>query len=78
MSTLITFLGKGQAHDGGYRKACYCFADDQTRETSYFGLALADVENVATVRILGTSGSMWDALILERGEIGRASCRERV
>ena len=68
MSTLITFLGKGQAHDGGYRKACYCFADDQTRETSYFGLALADVENVATVRILGTSGSMWDALILEQGD----------
>ena len=68
MSTLITFLGKGQAHDGGYRKACYHFADGQTRETSYFGLALADVENAATVRILGTSGSMWDALILEQGD----------
>lgn len=68
MSTLITFLGKGQAQDGGYRKACYHFADGQKRETSYFGLALADVENAATVRILGTSGSMWDALILERGD----------
>ena len=68
MSTLITFLGKGQAQNGGYRKACYRFADGQKRETSYFGLALADVENAATVRILGTSGSMWDALILERGD----------
>lgn len=68
MSTLITFLGRGQARDGGYRKARYQFADGQERETSYFGLALADVANAATVRILGTSGSMWDALILEQGD----------
>ncbi len=68
MSTLITFLGKGKANSGGYSKARYRFADGQERETSYFGLVLADVENAATVRILGTSGSMWDALILERGD----------
>lgn len=68
MSTLITFLGKGKAQDGGYRKACYQFADGQNRETSYFGLALADVAKATTVRILGTSGSMWDALILEQGD----------
>lgn len=68
MSTLITFLGRGKAQDGGYRKACYHFADGQKRETAYFGLALADVTNATTVRILGTSGSMWDALILEQGD----------
>ena len=68
MSTLITFLGKGKADVSGYRKARYRFADGQERETCYFGLTLADVENAATVRILGTSGSMWDALILERGD----------
>lgn len=69
MTTLITFLGKGRQQEGGYRKTCYQFSDGQKRETAYFGLALAEITNASTVRILGTSGSMWDALILEQGDI---------
>lgn len=68
MTTLITFLGKGRQEDGGYRKANYRFPDGSCRETSYFGLALAETSGASLTRILGTSGSMWDALILEKGD----------
>ncbi|MDP3638381.1 MAG: TIGR02221 family CRISPR-associated protein [Azonexus sp.] len=68
MSTLITFLGTGQQAIGGYRKANYQFPDGSCRETRYFGLALAEFSGVQTTRILGTSGSMWDALTLEKGD----------
>lgn len=67
MSTLITFLGKGEQSTGGYRKARYAFPDGSEKETAFFGLAAAEVSRVETVRILGTSGSMWDVLVLEHG-----------
>ena len=67
MSTLITFLGKGQQGAGGYRKVRYSFADDCEKETAFFGLAAAEFSQANTVRILGTSGSMWDVLTLEHG-----------
>lgn len=65
MSTVITFLGKGKK--GGYSEANYRFADGTVTCTPYFGLALAEHENAGLVRILGTAGSMWDALILDKG-----------
>lgn len=68
MSTLITFLGKGRQESGGYRKARYAFPDGSQKETAYFGLAAAEASHAQTVRILGTSGSMWDVLILEQGD----------
>jgi CRISPR-associated Csx2 family protein len=73
MSTLITFLGKGQQGAGGYRKARYVFPDGSQKETAYFGLAAAESCQAQTVRILGTSGSMWDVLLLEQGD---TSCHE--
>lgn len=65
MSTLITFLGKGQ--QGGYQKTNYRFPDGTQKETSFFGLAAAEVSQASAIRILGTSGSMWDVLTLEYG-----------
>lgn len=61
--TLVTFLGKGRDNrETGYRKAKYRFPD-KIRETSYFGLALADYVQPDTLVILGTSGSQWDLLV---------------
>ena len=65
MSTLITFLGKGQ--QGGYRETTYRFPTGDERKTRFFGLAAAEISRVHTVRILGTTGSMWDVLALEHG-----------
>lgn len=67
MSTLITFLGKGQQKDG-YRETTYRFPTGEERKTRFFGLAVAEISHVHTVRILGTSGSMWDVLALEQGD----------
>lgn len=64
MTTLITFLGKGQT--GGYRDTTYRFDQGQTVSTAYFGLALAEQTGCRHVRILGTTGSMWDALVLDQ------------
>ena len=64
MTTLITFLGKGQT--GGYRNTAYRFANGETVSTAYFGMALAEQTGCQHVRILGTTGSMWDALILDQ------------
>jgi len=42
MTTLVSFLGKGQVDKTtGYRTARYRF-DDTVREAPYFGLALAE------------------------------------
>ncbi len=67
MSTLITFLGRGPSGAGEYRKARYRFTDGSVRETAFFGLAAADVSAAETIRVLGTSGSMWDVLLIEHG-----------
>ena len=67
MSTLITFLGKGP-QKGGYRETTYRFPKGDERKTRFFGLAVAEISQVHAVRILGTSGSMWDVLALEHGD----------
>ena len=64
---LITFLGKGQRHDGGYRPATYVFGQDRIHRTPYFGLAL--LEDLARhgplyeFIVCGTASSIWDALL---------------
>ena len=58
MSTLISFLGKGQ--NSSYRTANYRFEDGSTYETNYIGLALADKIKPSRLVLLGTAGSMWD------------------
>jgi CRISPR-associated Csx2 family protein len=59
MTTLISFLGKSQRKDGKYRDAIYRF-DDQARQTTFFGKALAEHLNPKRLILIGTSGSMWD------------------
>lgn len=68
--TLITFLGKGQKQEGGYRQTTYRFSSGNQRITPYFGLALleelsASSSPVDHLLVLGTSSSIWDALLLE-------------
>lgn len=64
MTTLISFLGKSQLDSkNGYRTARYRFPDGAERETSYFGLALAEQLNVQRLILLGTASSMWDLLV---------------
>lgn len=68
MTTLISFLGKGQ--DGrGYRFANYHFDDNDSYEKQkYFGLTLAQKLKPSKIILLGTSGSMWDVFLEEGGE----------
>lgn len=64
MTTLISFLGKSQLDSqSGYRAARYRFPDGAERETSYFGLALAEQLNAQRLILLGTASSMWDLLV---------------
>ncbi len=68
MHHLITFLGKGQKSEGGYRTANYCFTEGRCRTSPFFGLALleelaASSTPVDHILILGTPSSIWDALL---------------
>lgn len=59
MTTLISFLGKGQKD--GYREANYRF--DQTsihRGVRFFGMSLAEHVKPDRMILIGTPGSMWD------------------
>ena len=59
MTTLISFLGKG-INGGGYKPACYQFADGSTDTQPFFGLALAKHLGVERLLLVGTAGSCWD------------------
>ena len=62
--TLVTFLGRGRnTREAPYRPAHYRFPDGWTRETPFFGLALAERLKPNAVVILGTNGSQWGALV---------------
>ena len=62
--TLVTFLGRGQRDpQAGYRETIYRFADGTEHRTSFFGLALAQYLKPDRIVVLGTSGSMWGALV---------------
>ncbi|WP_374488956.1 TIGR02221 family CRISPR-associated protein [Zoogloea sp.] len=54
--TLITFLG-----NNNYRETTYVL-DDTRFATRFMGMRLAEVLDVGTIRVLGTTGSMWDVL----------------
>lgn len=59
-ATLISFLGlvpKG----GNYRKTTYVL-DAHVFTTPFLGVGLAEALDVEAIRILGTTGSMWDVL----------------
>lgn len=67
MTTLISFLGKGQ--DGrGYRFANYHFDDNDLYENQkYFGLVLAQKLKPKSIILFGTPGSMWDVFLEDGG-----------
>lgn len=60
MTTLISFLGKGNYGTDGYRSAKYRFDATFLREVPFFGMALADYLQPQRLILVGTSGSMWD------------------
>lgn len=63
MTTLISFLGKGQ--DGcGYRPTCYQFEDGwRFDDQKYLGQTLAEKLCPSRIILLGTPGSMWDVFL---------------
>ncbi len=63
MTTLISFLGKNRRDPvHGYQRASYEFADGARVKTAFFGAALVQRLKPARTLLLGTAGSMWDAL----------------
>jgi CRISPR-associated Csx2 family protein len=67
MSTLISFLGKGQDKKTGYRTARYDFGNGVVREVPYFGLALTEHLKPERLVLVGTAGSMWDVFFEQQG-----------
>jgi CRISPR-associated Csx2 family protein len=59
MSTLISFLGRGDRQKG-YRSANYVFTDGTQIQSQYIGLALIEKIQPERLVVLGTTGSMWD------------------
>ncbi len=63
MTTLISFLGRNRRDPGtGYQRATYAFDDGQQVQTAFFGSALMQRLRPDRTLLLGTAGSMWDAL----------------
>ena len=60
MTTLISFLGKGNDRGGGYRTANYRLDHGFAREVPFFGMALNEYLKSERLILVGTSGSMWD------------------
>lgn len=59
---LVTMLGKAA---NNYREATYAFEDGNHRTSRFFGLELCKHIRPDKLVILGTTGSMWDNLLLE-------------
>lgn len=59
---LVTMLGKASSN---YRQATYEFEDKSRRTSRFFGLELCKQVSPDELVILGTTGSMWDNLLLE-------------
>lgn len=67
MTTLISFLGKGQAdRETGYRTASYDFGS-RVHTVAYFGLALTHELHPDRLVLVGTAGSMWDVFFEQQG-----------
>jgi CRISPR-associated Csx2 family protein len=66
MTTLISFLGKNRRNPATiYQLATYAFDDGQQVKTPFFGSALMQRLRPQRTLLLGTAGSMWDALDLD-------------
>ena len=84
MTTLISFLGKSRKDlDAGYQRATYRFENGEQVQTTFFGAALMERLRPQRTLLLGTAGSMWDALAIdvesnEWSELGEATERGEV
>lgn len=84
MTTLISFLGKSRRDPAtGYRTATYALDGGPPLTTSFFGSALMERLRPQRTLLLGTSGSMWDALefdteVPDWAELVEATEQERV
>lgn len=66
--TLISFLGRGNPDRGKrYRQAIYEFDAGERQTTEFFGLGLTRQMRPDRLLILGTTGSMWDVLLISLG-----------
>lgn len=65
---LISFLGRGNAERGNrYRPTTYDFGEGNRLTTEFFGLGLTQALQPDRLLILGTTGSMWDVLLISLG-----------
>ena len=66
--TLVTLLGKVKhAQHTNYRTANYYFSENEYDTSRFFGLTLLKNISPDKLIVLGTTGSMWDNLMLEVG-----------
>lgn len=71
MTTLISFLGKGDPRKG-YRTATYRFNADVAYTETFFGLALTNFLKPDRLILLGTPSSMWEIFFDREGVEGDA------
>ncbi|MBN8447794.1 MAG: TIGR02221 family CRISPR-associated protein [Candidatus Accumulibacter sp.] len=71
MTTLISFLGKGDPRKG-YRTATYRFNTDVAYAETFFGLALTKFLKPDRLILLGTPSSMWEIFFDRDGVDGDA------
>ena len=71
--TLITFLGNVPHDKGGSYDLTTYEVEQQQFRCQFLGLGLAQTLKIPRIRILGTSGSMWDVLIDQLGATTDAS-----
>lgn len=71
MTTLISFLGKGDPRKG-YRTATYRFNGDVAHTETFFGLALTKFLKPDRLILLGTPSSMWEIFFDREGVEGDA------
>jgi len=71
MTTLVSFLGKGDPRKG-YRRATYRFNADVAYTETFFGLALTRFVKPDRLILLGTPSSMWEIFFDRDGVDGAA------
>lgn len=66
MTTLVTFIGKGEAATNAsadpYQRTTYQFADGRSLTSTFFGEALSQHQQPTVIHVFGTRTSSWRAL----------------
>lgn len=76
--TLISFLGRVQKGENGYRTTRYAFDGEPDEPTAFIGWSLRRRLNPDRLVILGTAGSMWDHLFERDIVLGTEAEDERL